>query len=184
MSAAPQNTRAPVQRAVVIHPDRGGAGLRTPAERLEEAVGLAVALDLEVVSAEVARPRGPRSLSTHLKSRLGIQGVKMALLHEVLTPGQLHDPKQLAQALKALPIPLVRPRPVAEAISTAGGVPFEALDANAMLRALPGVFCAGEMLDWEAPTGGYLLTACLATGRWAGQGVLQWLDGSRGAGGG
>ena len=140
--------------------------------------------DAGQVLAEVARPRGPRSLSTHLKSRLGIQGVKMALLHEVLTPGQLHDPKQLAQALKALPIPLVRPRPVAEAISTAGGVPFEALDANAMLRALPGVFCAGEMLDWEAPTGGYLLTACLATGRWAGQGVLHWLAGSRGPGGG
>lgn len=140
--------------------------------------------DAAQVLAEVARPRGPRSLSTHLKSRLGIQGVKMALLHELLTPEQLHDPKQLAQALKALPIPLARPRPVAEAISTAGGVPFEALDANAMLRALPGVFCAGEMLDWEAPTGGYLLTACLATGRWAGQGVLRWLAGSRGAGGG
>lgn len=140
--------------------------------------------DAAQVLAEVARPRGPRSLSTHLKSRLGLQGVKMALLHELLTREQLHDPKQLAQALKALPVPLARPRPVAEAISTAGGVPFEALDANAMLRALPGVFCAGEMLDWEAPTGGYLLTACLATGRWAGQGVLHWLAGGRGAGGG
>ncbi|GAB3647405.1 TIGR03862 family flavoprotein [Ramlibacter alkalitolerans] len=127
------------------------------------------------VLAETSRPRGPRSLSTHLKSRLGIQGLKMALLHEVLTPQQLADPAQLAQALKALPITLVRPRPLDEAISTAGGVRFEALDANGMLRALPGVFCAGEMLDWEAPTGGYLLTACFATGRSAAGGVLQWL---------
>jgi uncharacterized flavoprotein (TIGR03862 family) len=127
------------------------------------------------VLAETSRPRGPRSLSTHLKSRLGLQGLKMALLHELLTPAQLNDPAQLAQALKALPLPLARPRPLEEAISSAGGVTFEALDARGMLRALPGVFCAGEMLDWEAPTGGYLLTACLATGRWAAQGALQWL---------
>lgn len=127
------------------------------------------------VHAEVARPRGPRSLSTHLKSRLGLHGLKMALLHEVLSPAQLGDPAQLARAIKALPLALAQPRPVAEAISTAGGVRFEALDAHAMLRAMPGVFCAGEMLDWEAPTGGYLLTACLATGRWAAQGVIQWL---------
>jgi uncharacterized flavoprotein (TIGR03862 family) len=128
------------------------------------------------VLAETSRPRGPRSLSTHLKSRLGIAGVKMALLHELLQPQQLADPAQLALALKALPVPLQRPRPIDEAISTAGGVRFEALDPNAMLRALPGVFCAGEMLDWEAPTGGYLLTACFATARHAGRGVLQWLE--------
>lgn len=127
------------------------------------------------VLAETARPRGPRSLSTHLKSRLGLQGLKMALLHELLSPAQLRDPAQLAQALKALPIPLARPRPLDEAISSAGGVTFDALEATGMLRAVPGVFCAGEMLDWEAPTGGYLLTACLATGRWAAQGALQWL---------
>ncbi|WP_299796162.1 TIGR03862 family flavoprotein [Ramlibacter sp.] len=127
------------------------------------------------VLAETSRPRGPRSLSTHLKSRLGIAGVKMALLHELLQPQQLADPAQLALALKALPVPLQRPRPIDEAISTAGGVRFEALDPNAMLRALPGVFCAGEMLDWEAPTGGYLLTACLATGRAAARGALQRL---------
>jgi hypothetical protein len=114
-------------------------------------------------------------LSTHLKSRLGIAGLKMALLHEVLSPEQLNDPAQLAAALKALPLTLVRPRPVDEAISTAGGVRLDALDANGMLRDLPGVFCAGEMLDWEAPTGGYLLTACFATGRIAGQGAARWL---------
>ncbi len=127
----------------------------------------------EQVLAEVSHPRGPRSLSTHLKSRLNLQGLKMALLHEVLTPQQLSDPAQLAQAIKALPLTVCAPRPIDEAISTAGGVAFEALDERLMLRQLPGVFCAGEMLDWEAPTGGYLLTACLATGRRAGQGVLQ-----------
>jgi predicted flavoprotein YhiN len=104
----------------------------------------------------------------------------MALLHELLTPQQLNDPAALAAALKALPLRLCRPRPIDEAISTAGGVCFEALDPRGMLRQLPGVFCAGEMLDWEAPTGGYLLTAALASGRWAGQGALTWLSGGRG----
>jgi uncharacterized flavoprotein (TIGR03862 family) len=129
----------------------------------------------EQVLAETRRPRGPRSLSTHLKSRLGIQGLKMALLHELLAPEQLNDPKALALALKGLPLVLARPRPLDEAISTAGGVRFEALDERGMLSALPGVFPSGEMLDWEAPTGGYLLTASFATGRKAAQGALQWL---------
>ena len=135
------------------------------------------------VLAETSRPRGPRSLSTHLKSRLGIQGVKMALLHELLAPGQLADPAELARALKALPLPLRQARPLDEAISTAGGVRFAALDPCLMLRALPGVFCAGEMLDWEAPTGGYLLTACLATGRAAGEGAARFLAASAGQSG-
>ncbi|HEX5373567.1 MAG TPA: TIGR03862 family flavoprotein [Aquabacterium sp.] len=128
----------------------------------------------EQVLAEVSRPRGPRSLSTHLKSRLGLQGLKMALLHELLTPEQLADARQLAEAIKALPLTLLRPRPIDEAISTAGGVRFDAMDEHLMLQRQPGVFCAGEMLDWEAPTGGYLLTACLATGRHAAQGLLAW----------
>jgi len=128
----------------------------------------------EQVLAETSRPRGPRSLSTHLKSRLNIQGLKLALLHELLGDEGLHDPQRLAAALKALPLTLAAPRPIDEAISSAGGVRFEALDAGLMLTSSPGVFCAGEMLDWEAPTGGYLLTACLATGRAAGQGVLSW----------
>jgi hypothetical protein len=136
------------------------------------------------VLAETKRPRGPRSLSTHLKSRLGVQGVKMALLHECLPPQDLNDPAALARALKALPLALARPRPLEEAISTAGGVRFEALDARGMLRAVPGVFCAGEMLDWEAPTGGYLLTACMATGRAAAAGVLDWLGSGPAAQGG
>ncbi len=129
----------------------------------------------EQVSAETSRPKGPRSLSTHLKSRLGIQGLKMALLHEVLSPEQLADAAQLAQAIKALPITLKAPRPMDEAISTAGGVRFEGMTEQLMLKNAPGVFCAGEMLDWEAPTGGYLLTASMATGRHAAQGVLTYL---------
>ena len=129
----------------------------------------------DFVQAETARPRGSRSLSTHLKSRLGIDGVKAALLHELLPRDRLADPARLASALKALSLTLVATRPIDEAISTAGGVRFEALTGELMLRALPGVFCAGEMLDWEAPTGGYLLSASFATGAAAARGVLQWL---------
>ena len=129
----------------------------------------------EQVLAETSRARGPRSLSTHLKSRLSIQGLKLALLHEVLKPEQLADPAQLALALKALPITLKAARPLDEAISTAGGVRFEGMNDGLMLKSLPGVFCAGEMLDWEAPTGGYLLSASMATGRHAAQGLLSYL---------
>ncbi len=128
------------------------------------------------VLAEVSHPRGSRSLASHLKSRLSLDGIKLALLHELLSKDELHDTGKLAAAIKALPIQLTAVRPVAEAISTAGGVALESLDADLMLRALPGVFCAGEMLDWEAPTGGYLLTACLASGRVAGRGALQFLE--------
>jgi len=102
--------------------------------------------------------------------------VKMALLSEILSPAQLNDPVTLAHAIKSLPITLASPRPLGEAISSAGGVRFEALDEHLMLRDLHGVFCAGEMLDWEAPTGGYLLTACFASGRAAGQGALNYLN--------
>jgi hypothetical protein len=131
---------------------------------------------LERVINEVAHPRGARSLSSHLQSRTGIRGVKMALLHEVLSREQLNDPIQLAHAIKSLPLTLVSPRPLDEAISSAGGVRFDALDEHLMLRSLPGVFCAGEMLDWEAPTGGYLMTGCFASGRVAGQGALNYLN--------
>ncbi|MDP3421723.1 MAG: TIGR03862 family flavoprotein [Thiobacillus sp.] len=130
---------------------------------------------LDRVLAEVAHPRGARSLSSHLQSRAGIKGAKMALLRELLSADQLKDPAQLARAIKSLPMTLASPRPLDEAISSAGGVRFEALDEHLMLRQLPGVFCAGEMLDWEAPTGGYLLTACFASGRAAGQGALNFL---------
>lgn len=129
----------------------------------------------EQVATQTAHPRGSRSLSAHLKSRLGIDGIKMALLNEVLDKATLHDPAALARHLKALPLKLLRPRPIDEAISSAGGVVLEALDAHLMVRERPGLFCAGEMLDWEAPTGGYLLTACLASGARAGEGAKGWL---------
>jgi uncharacterized flavoprotein (TIGR03862 family) len=133
------------------------------------------ARSLDQVRAEVGHPRGSRSLASHLKSRLGLDGIKLALLHELLPKSDLHDAGKLAAAIKALPVTVVAARPLAEAISTAGGVRFDAVDENLMLRELPGVFCAGEMLDWEAPTGGYLLTASMAAGRRAGNGVLRWL---------
>ncbi|HXU94391.1 MAG TPA: TIGR03862 family flavoprotein, partial [Gallionella sp.] len=126
---------------------------------------------------EVSHPRGSRSLSSHLQSRLGLKGAKANLLREVLGAEAMSDPVRLAETIKALPLKLVAPRPLAEAISSAGGVTFETLDGNLMLRELSGVFCAGEMLDWEAPTGGYLLTACFASGRAAGHGVANWLKG-------
>ena len=129
----------------------------------------------EKVLAEVRHPRGSRSLSSHLKSRLHLEGIKSAILHERLSKEAMNDPAQLAAAIKALPITLQAARPIDEAISTAGGVLFEVLTPQLMLEQLPGVFCAGEMLDWEAPTGGYLLQACFASGVAAGQGALAYL---------
>ena len=129
----------------------------------------------EKVLAEVRHPRGTRSLSSHLKSRLNIDGIKAGLLYEVVSKEAMADPAQLAAAIKAVPITLTAARPIDEAISTAGGVLFEALTPGLMLDSAPGVFCAGEMLDWEAPTGGYLLQACFASGKRAGQGVAEYL---------
>lgn len=134
-------------------------------------------LGAERVQAEVARPRGSRSLSSHLKGRLGIDGIKAALLYEVLGKSGMADGRQLAAAIKALPLTVVAARPMDEAISTAGGVRFEALDERGMCKALPGVFCVGEMLDWEAPTGGYLLTACLSGAVHVADGVATYLRG-------
>jgi len=138
---------------------------------------LAPGRSAEAVAAEVAHPRGSRSVSSHVQSRLGITGVKASLLREVLSKEAMHDPVALAAAIKALPLRLERARPIDEVISTAGGVRFEAMNDQLMLTALPGVFCAGEMLDWEAPTGGYLLTACFASGRVAGAGAGHYLRG-------
>ncbi|HEY5994901.1 MAG TPA: TIGR03862 family flavoprotein [Gallionellaceae bacterium] len=135
--------------------------------------------DMKRVMAEVGHPRGARSMSSHLQSRANIKGVQSGLLRELLPREDFDDSARLAAAIKALPLKLVAPRPLDEAISSAGGVAFEALDGHLMVRAQPGLFCAGEMLDWEAPTGGYLLTACFASGRCAGQGALAWLAGRR-----
>jgi len=134
---------------------------------------------LAQVASALARPRGSQSMAKHMHRQLKLDGVKAALLRELSDAGSFQDPQTLATAIKALPIRLVRPRPLDEAISSAGGVPFEALDANLMLQQMPGVFCAGEMLDWEAPTGGYLLTACFASGRAAAEGMLRWLQADR-----
>jgi len=131
-------------------------------------------LTMQRVADEVARPRGARSMASHLQSRLGIKGVKAGLLRECLSKEQYADEDQLAQAIKRLPVRLVRARPIDEAISSAGGVRWDALEGT-MLTSAPGVFVAGEMVDWEAPTGGYLLTACLAGGQAAGRDVLAWL---------
>ncbi len=133
---------------------------------------------LTQIASALARPRGSQSMAKHLHRQLKLDGVKAALLRELTDATTFQAPQALAAAIKALPIRLVRPRPLDEAISSAGGVPFEELDEGLMLRRLPGVFCAGEMLDWEAPTGGYLLTACFASGRAAAEGMLRWLRAS------
>ncbi|NNG65564.1 aminoacetone oxidase family FAD-binding enzyme, partial [Pseudomonas fragi] len=130
---------------------------------------------VDKIAAALAKPRGSRSMSKHLHSQLGIDGVKAALLRELAPAECFADPQRLAQAIKGLALNLIKTRPLDEAISSAGGVRFEAMDENLMLKAIPGVFCAGEMLDWEAPTGGYLLTGCFASGRAAGLGLLSWL---------
>ncbi|MBB5508690.1 TIGR03862 family flavoprotein [Paraburkholderia atlantica] len=140
------------------------------------ALDLAPGLPLERVVEEVTRPRGSRSIASHLHGRIGIGGVKLALLHEILSKEAFADASGLAHAIKALPVRLLRARPIDEAISTAGGIPFEALDAHLMIDRMPGAFCAGEMLDWEAPTGGYLLTACFASGLVAGRGACAYLE--------
>lgn len=144
---------------------RAGAELR---------VDLAPDLDGATLAARLARPRGGASLANHLRRTLGLSPVKIALLRECASAA-LADPAATAAAIKALPLPLAGPRPLDEAISTAGGLLFATLDDSLMLRARPGVFAAGEMLDWDAPTGGYLLTACLATGRRAGRAAADWL---------
>jgi uncharacterized flavoprotein (TIGR03862 family) len=133
------------------------------------------AFSFEKVLSEVNHPRGSKSLSAHLKSRLNLHGLKSALLYEVLSKEKMHDMPLLAQTIKSLPLTLGAARPIDEAISSAGGVALEAMNEQLMLKAKPGVFCAGEMLDWEAPTGGYLLTACWASGRIAGRGAATWL---------
>ena len=123
----------------------------------------------------LSRSRGSRSMASHLEKMVSIKGVKAGLLREFLSKEDFWNVQPLAHFIKNLPIPLIATRPLDEAISSAGGVTFESLDEHLMLRSMAGVFCAGEMLDWEAPTGGYLITACMASGYAAGQGVLNWL---------
>lgn len=131
---------------------------------------------LAQVQAALTQPRAKKTLKKYLQARLGLEGVKAALVREFAPDDSFADLQQLAHYIKALPIELVRARPLAEAISSAGGVCASMFDEGLMLKSKPGVFCAGEMLDWDAPTGGYLLTACLASGFIAGQGMLRWLS--------
>jgi uncharacterized flavoprotein (TIGR03862 family) len=132
--------------------------------------------DLPRLVQDLRKPRRGQSMANHLRKQAGIEGVKAGLLREVLGKELPEDALKLAEAIKDLPLRLLATRPLDEAISTAGGIAAEALDGHLMLKRLPGVFCAGEMLDWEAPTGGYLLTACFASGRVAGQGAAAWLE--------
>lgn len=140
---------------------------------------LAPGRDGQRLLADLQKPRGSRSLGEHLRRHAGLDGAKAALVFELMDKPALQDMAAIAAMIKRLPLRLLRPRPLAETISSAGGVKLEALDAALMLRDLPGVFCAGEMLDWEAPTGGYLLTACFASGLLAGRGAAAWLSGKR-----
>lgn len=123
---------------------------------------------------KLSKPRGSRSMASHLEKTVGMKGVKAGLLREFVPKDEFTE-SRLAFYIKNLPVTLIATRPLDEAISSAGGVTFESLNENLMLKNMPGVFCAGEMLDWEAPTGGYLLTACFASGRWAGNGAIKWL---------
>ncbi len=129
---------------------------------------------LAEIAARLTRPRGGDTRANHLRKSLSLDPVRLALLMEWARP--LPDgPAELAALLKALPVPHSGPRPLSEAISSAGGITRESLSADLELCAIPGMFAAGEMLDWEAPTGGYLLTACLATGRQAGLAAARHL---------
>lgn len=169
-----------IEGSLVYH---HAAALRDRLERdghAELIVDLAPGRSVERLSADLARQDRKASFSTRLRKGAGLEGVKVALLRE-FAPAQVQDdPARLAYCIKHVAIPVLRPRPIAEAISSAGGITLDAVDGDFMLKALPGIFVAGEMLDWEAPTGGYLLTACFATGRAAARGILHRLE--RGAG--
>jgi len=148
----------------------GSAGIR---------IDLAPGRTREALATALSKPRGRRSVGEWLRRSTGLDAAKCALVFETLARDVLDDPATLAAQIKALPITLRATRPIAEAISTAGGICLESLDAQLMLAARPGVFCAGEMLDWEAPTGGYLLQASFASGRVAAGGAVDWLRARR-----
>ena len=134
---------------------------------------------IERVTRELTESRGSKSLSNHLRNKLGLDGVKIALLYEFIDKETLRQPAALALAIKALPIVVNGLRPLEEAISSAGGIVMSELDEGLMLKQHPGVFCAGEMLDWEAPTGGDLLTGCFSTGMQAAKGMMSWIESNK-----
>jgi len=154
-----------------------GGGVYMVSKAMREGAALTVDLlpdwSVAKIRAALGKPRGKNSVSNHLRKVLKLDPVKLALLSEFGRP----LPDDLAPLIKALPVTHQGPRPIDEAISTAGGVKFDALDDHLMLKERPGVFCAGEMLDWEAPTGGYLITGCLATGLLAGMSAARYAEG-------
>ena len=154
-----------------------GGGIYSVSRTLRTGVPLTVDLrpdwTVDRVETALSKPRGKDSQTNHLRKALKLDPIKIALMREV-TPQLPQDAKALAKMVKCLSIKTLEPRPMDEAISTAGGIPWNRLDAGLMLMDRPGIFCAGEMIDWEAPTGGYLITACLATGRWAGLHAAQY----------
>ena len=169
-------SRHGIEGSLVYH---HAAALRDGLERdghAELTIDLVPGRNLERLTSDLAKQDRKASFSTRLRKGAGLEGVKVALLREFAPPSATSDPVELARQIKHLAIPVIRPRPIAEAISSAGGIRFESLDEHYMLNALPGMFAAGEMLDWEAPTGGYLLTACFATGRAAARGIIDWLE--------
>lgn len=155
----------------------GGLYTLTPALRAGQPLfaDLTPDLDQQALLARLSAKRSKTTLSQWMRKSLNLSAQKITLFHEMAKRGGHSQPVQVS-ILKKLPIRHAGLRPMDEAISTAGGIKRTALDDGLMLTALPGVFCAGEMLDWEAPTGGYLLTACLATGRWAGRSAADWLE--------
>ena len=154
-------------------------------EEIEKNESATIYLDLapdwsiKKLEERLSKTRGKTSMSNHLRKTIGFKGVKTGLLREILPPERFKQAEDLAASIKHLPITLISTRPLVEAISSAGGISFESLDENLMLKHLPGVFCSGEMLDWEAPTGGYLLTACFATGYHAGLSALHHLENTK-----
>ena len=154
-----------------------GGGIYSVSRALRTGVPLTIDLrpdwTVDRVETALSKPRGKDSQTNHLRKALKLDPIKIALMREV-TPQLPQDAKALAKMVKCLSIKTLEPRPMDEAISTAGGIPWIRLDAGLMLMDRPGIFCAGEMIDWEAPTGGYLITACLATGRWAGLHAAQY----------
>ena len=180
-----EETRVPGDFMIAQYGIEGGpvyrlsAALRDTIDRNGHAtlfVDLRPHLTTEALAAKLSRPRGKQSLSNHLRKTIHLKGIQAALVKAATSRATMQSPNELATALKALPLLMRSPRPIEEAISTAGGVSLDALDAYMMLKAKPGLFVAGEMLDWEAPTGGYLLTACLSQGWCAAEGVAAYLS--------
>ena len=144
---------------------------QTPLARID----LAPQLSIHALRDMISNRKPKDSLSNFLRKSVKLDATKRALLFELTRP-MPRDTDGLIAAIKAAPLQVSGPRPIDEAISTAGGLSWDALTPELMLRDFPGVFCAGEMLDWDAPTGGYLITACLATGRWAGRAAADYLS--------